>query len=141
MSKLYTVATSYTLKQYASCNRDCVENQCNKLFRACHETPRHAERSSIISPNRDLVTFLDNHFIPKRCGFSKWYNFYAATQQLSEPYTQLAASLRVLLVVGRSPKFRQRVVPKGNVQLLDSGRQIGFLCKMLQQIRLEANPT
>lgn len=47
-------------------------------------------------PYEDLVALLDNHFTPKRCGFSERHNFYAATQQPGETYTQWAARLRGL---------------------------------------------
>ncbi|KAJ8713190.1 hypothetical protein PYW08_008494 [Mythimna loreyi] len=47
-------------------------------------------------PYEELVTLLDNHFTPKRCGFSERHNFYAASQQPGETPTQWAARLRGL---------------------------------------------
>lgn len=45
-------------------------------------------------PYDDILTLLDGHFTPKRCGFGERYKFYAATQQPAETYAQWAARLR-----------------------------------------------
>ncbi|XP_063544559.1 uncharacterized protein K02A2.6-like [Cydia strobilella] len=47
-------------------------------------------------PYEDIVKLLDDHFTPKRCGFSERYKFYAATQQSGETFQQWAARLRGL---------------------------------------------
>ncbi|KAJ8710409.1 hypothetical protein PYW07_009775 [Mythimna separata] len=47
-------------------------------------------------PYDDIVQLLDEHFLPKICGFSERYNFYAAVQQPGETYTQWASRLRGL---------------------------------------------
>ncbi|XP_022819222.1 uncharacterized protein LOC111351502 isoform X2 [Spodoptera litura] len=47
-------------------------------------------------PYDELVQLLDEHFLPKICGFSERYNFYAAVQQPGESYTQWASRLRGL---------------------------------------------
>ncbi|XP_062527926.1 uncharacterized protein K02A2.6 isoform X1 [Bombyx mori] len=43
-----------------------------------------------------ILGILDEHFIPKRCGFAERYNFYAAMQQNGETHGQWAARLRGL---------------------------------------------
>ncbi|CAK1590402.1 unnamed protein product [Parnassius mnemosyne] len=47
-------------------------------------------------PYDEIVKLLDEHFLPKICGFSERYNFYAAVQQPGETYTQWASRLRGL---------------------------------------------
>uniref|UniRef100_A0A2A4JWI9 CCHC-type domain-containing protein n=1 Tax=Heliothis virescens TaxID=7102 RepID=A0A2A4JWI9_HELVI len=47
-------------------------------------------------PYDDILTLLDLHFTPKRCGFADRYEFYAAVQLPEESYTQWAARLRGL---------------------------------------------
>lgn len=47
-------------------------------------------------PYEDIVGLLDDHFTPKRCGFSERFKFYAATQQTGETFSQWAARLRGL---------------------------------------------
>ncbi|KAJ0172128.1 hypothetical protein K1T71_012101 [Dendrolimus kikuchii] len=43
-----------------------------------------------------ILKLLDDHFTPKRYGFTERYNFYAAVQQPGETHTQWAARLRGL---------------------------------------------
>ncbi|XP_037298023.1 uncharacterized protein LOC119190345 [Manduca sexta] len=47
-------------------------------------------------PYEDILVLLDNHFTPKKCGFSERYKFYAAVQGPEESYSQWAARLRGL---------------------------------------------
>lgn len=47
-------------------------------------------------PYNDIIKILDNHFTPKRCGFTERYNFYSAVQQAGESHLQWAARLRGL---------------------------------------------
>lgn len=47
-------------------------------------------------PFEDIVSRLDSHFTPKRCGFGERYFFYAASQTSGETYAQWAARLRGL---------------------------------------------
>lgn len=44
----------------------------------------------------DLVKILDDHFLPKRCGFAERHKFYSAVQQPGETHSQWAARLRGL---------------------------------------------
>ncbi|XP_048487398.1 uncharacterized protein LOC119693538 [Plutella xylostella] len=44
----------------------------------------------------EIISLLDKHFTPKRCGFAERFNFYAATQALNEGHSQWAARLRGL---------------------------------------------
>ena len=48
------------------------------------------------TPYEDILSLLDRHFSPKKCGFGERYNFYAATQGLEETFSQWAARLRGL---------------------------------------------
>ncbi|XP_049868244.1 uncharacterized protein LOC126368362 [Pectinophora gossypiella] len=47
-------------------------------------------------PYEDITKLLDDHFTPKRTGFGDRYNFYTATQNIGETFTQFAARLRGL---------------------------------------------
>ena len=47
-------------------------------------------------PYEDILSILDTHFTPKRCGFSDRHQFYSASQQSGETYAQWAARLRGL---------------------------------------------
>lgn len=44
----------------------------------------------------DIIQLLNVHFTPKSCGFGDRYNFYTATQNIGENYSQWAARLRGL---------------------------------------------
>lgn len=47
-------------------------------------------------PYEDIIKLLDEHFTPKRVGFTERYRFYAAAQQADETHRQWAARLRGL---------------------------------------------
>lgn len=47
-------------------------------------------------PYQDILTLVDNHFTPKRVGFSERHNFYAAAQLADESHRQWASRLRGL---------------------------------------------
>lgn len=47
-------------------------------------------------PYEDILSYLDEHFTPKRVGFAERHNFYTAVQQPGETHTQWAARLRGL---------------------------------------------
>lgn len=47
-------------------------------------------------PYDEIINLLNDHFTPKRCGFTERYNFYAATQRVGESHQQWAARLRGL---------------------------------------------
>ncbi|XP_037294913.1 uncharacterized protein LOC119189435 [Manduca sexta] len=47
-------------------------------------------------PYEDIIKILDDHFTPKKCGFSERQKFYSSVQQQGETHQQWAARLRGL---------------------------------------------